>query len=185
MRYVEPIREKEWLQEFLDYFKQKNTRNYVMFMVGIHTGLRISDILPLKKKDVLKTHITLIEKKTGKPKRFIISPLLRKTLYEYTKGLKNQEYLFKSQKKSITGKPKPIDRVRAYQILLEAAEAIGYTETIGTHSMRKTFGYNYHKKYKEVAPLMKIFNHSSETTTLYYIGAGQDVLDEKMANLYQ
>lgn len=78
MRYVEPIREKDWLEEFLNYFKENNMRDYVMFMVGIHTGLRISDILPLKKRDVLGTHILLFEQKTGNQKRFIISPPLKK-----------------------------------------------------------------------------------------------------------
>lgn len=185
MRYVEPIREKDWLQEFLEHFKKNNMRDYVLFMVGIHTGLRISDILPLKKKDVLGTHISLVEKKTGKPKRFIISPELRKVLDIYIRDLKNQDYLFKSQKKTNTGKAKPIDRTRAYRILKEAAEEIGYPEPLGTHSMRKTFGYNFYEKYKEVASLMKIFNHSKETTTLFYIGVGQDDLDEKMAGLYR
>lgn len=185
MRYVEPIREKDWLHEFLEHFKKNNMRDYVLFMVGIHTGLRISDILPLKKKDVLGTHIALFEKKTGKQKRFIISPELRKVLDVYIKDLKNQDYLFRSQKKTDTGKVRPIDRTRAYRILTEAAEAIGYPEPIGTHSMRKTFGYNFYEKYKEVASLMKIFNHSKETTTLFYIGVGQDDLDEKMAGLYR
>lgn len=185
MKYVEPIREKDWLNEFLDYFKSNNTRDYVMFTVGIHTGLRISDILPLKKKDILGTHIMLLEKKTGKQKRFIIPLPLKRVLDEYTKNLKNTDYLFKSQKKTVTGKQKPIDRTRAYRILQIAAVAIGYPEPIGTHSMRKTFGYNFYEKYKEVASLMKIFNHTKETTTLFYIGVGQDDLDEKIAGLYR
>ncbi|RND00258.1 site-specific integrase [Lysinibacillus halotolerans] len=185
MRYVEPIREKDWLEEFLNYFKENSMRDYVMFMVGIHTGLRISDILPLKKRDVLGTHIMIFEKKTGKQKRFIIPSPLRKVLDEYIKDLRNTDYLFESQKKTNTGKPKPIDRTRAYRIIQEAAEAIGYPEPIGTHSMRKTFGYTFYSKYKEVASLMKIFNHSKETTTLFYIGVGQDTLDEKIAGLYR
>lgn len=185
MRYVEPIREREWLDEFANHLKNKNIRDYVLFMVGINTGLRISDILPLKKRDVMGTHISLFEKKTGKQKRFIISPSLRKVLDVYVKDLKNQDYLFLSQKKTAAGKPKPIDRTTAYRILQSAAEEIGYKEPIGTHSMRKTFGYNYYEKYKEVASLMKIFNHTKETTTLFYIGVGQDDLDEKVAGLYR
>ena len=110
---------------------------------------------------------------------------LRKVLDVYIKDLKNQDFLFRSQKKTDTGKARPIDRTRAYRILTEAAEEIGYPEPIGTHSMRKTFGYNFYEKYKEVASLMKIFNHSKETTTLFYIGVGQDDLDEKMAGLYR
>ena len=31
---------------------------------------------------------------------------------------------------------------------------------IGTHTMRKTFGYTYYQSTKDVATLMEIFNHS-------------------------
>ena len=47
-------------------------------------------------------------------------------------------------------------------------------EKFGTHSMRKTFGYHHYKKYKDVAMLQKIFNHSSPAVTLTYIGIEQE-----------
>ncbi|WP_252456770.1 hypothetical protein [Macrococcoides canis] len=51
---------------------------------------------------------------------------------------------------------------------------------MGTHSMRKTFGYHYYKKTKDIALLMDLFNHSSQFVTLRYIGINQDVINESI-----
>lgn len=44
--------------------------------------------------------------------------------------------------------------------------------------MRKSFGYHHYKKFKDVAMLQKIFNHSSPQITLRYIGIEKDEIDE-------
>ena len=50
-----------------DYLKVKNERDYLLFMFGIYTGLRISDILKFRVRDVKdKDAIYIREKKTGK-----------------------------------------------------------------------------------------------------------------------
>ena len=79
------------------------------------------------------------------------------------------------------GKNKPLDRRTVDWILKTAALECGI-ENIGTHSMRKTFGYHYYKKYKDVAMLMDLFNHSSPAITLRYIGIRQDQRDKAMSN---
>ena len=63
------------------YLKQNNERDYVMFTTGIYSGLRVSDILKLRVKDVRgKDYIAMREKKTKKEKRFIINKNLKKFL---------------------------------------------------------------------------------------------------------
>lgn len=148
-------------------------RDYFLFVMGINTGLRISDLLPLRVGDVRgKSHITLKEKKTGKTKRFKINYDLQDTIEDYTKNMDNDDYLFKSKRSN-----KPIQRVQAYKILNKAAEKCGIVE-IGTHTLRKTFGYHFYKKTKDVAMLQDIFNHSAPSVTLRYIGISQDEIDK-------
>ncbi len=67
----------------------------------------------------------------------------------------NAEYLF--GRKRIN---KPISRSMAFKILRAAAEHVGLDE-IGTHMLRKTFGYHFYKQTKDVAMLQEIFNHST------------------------
>ncbi|MDE1433721.1 tyrosine-type recombinase/integrase, partial [Bacillus licheniformis] len=70
-------------------------------------------------------------------------------------------------------------RKTTYKMLKEAAEYVGL-DGIGTHTMRKTFGYWHYKKFKDVALLQEIFNHSSPDVTLRYIGITQDTMDQTM-----
>lgn len=64
---------------------------------------------------------------------------------------------------------------------MQAAKEVGLTE-IGTHTLRKTFGYHFYQQYKDVAVLQQIFNHSSPAVTMRYIGITQDIIDEKVDN---
>ena len=87
MNTVEPIRDKRLILDIADYLKERNERDYVLFMFGIYSGLRISDILPLQVRDVRnKDYIYLREQKTDKEKRFPINDELKSILNNYIKG---------------------------------------------------------------------------------------------------
>ncbi|GAA0491192.1 site-specific integrase [Salinibacillus aidingensis] len=175
MNFVQPIRDPEVIRAIKQYLKDKSERNYMLFLVGINSGLRISDILPLRVSDVKRPYFSLREKKTRKQKRIDMPPSLRKELKAYVEGKEDFEYLFKSRK----GINKPIGRSMAYKILRDAAEYVSLDE-IGTHTLRKTFGYHFYRQTKDVAMLQEIFNHSSPSITLKYIGINQDNLDKAM-----
>ena len=175
MNFVQPIRDPEVVRVIKEYLKEKNERDYMMFIVGINSGLRISDILPLRVGDAKKNYFSMREKKTGKQKRLDMTPSLKRELKVYVESKEDHEFLFKSRE----GFNKPIGRSMAYKILKNAAEYVRIDE-IGTHTLRKTFGYHFYKQTKDVALLQKIFNHSNPTITLRYIGIEQDGKDKAM-----
>lgn len=176
MRIMEPIREDEWVVAFSQKLKKRNERNYIMFMIGIYTGLRISDILPLRVIDVSGSHIILVERKTKKTKRIIIHPTLKRAINKYIENMERTDLLIPSREKTKSGKEKPLSRRQALNILQDTAREIGYERNIGTHSLRKTFGFRHYQQYKDVAELQIIFNHRSQHETLKYIG----VMSEKI-----
>ena len=167
MNYVEPIRDSDQVRELVNYFKQRSARNHIMFLLGIYAGRRISDILKLKVKDVQdKQYLVTKEQKTGKTSTIEFAPELKRALKEFCKDKDPYEYLIKSQK----GINKPITRQAAYKILSKAAKHFGL-EHIGTHTMRKTFGYHlYNGTNKNIGLVMNALMHSSEANTLKYIG---------------
>ncbi|UFU00357.1 tyrosine-type recombinase/integrase [Radiobacillus kanasensis] len=175
MNFVQPIRDKDKLQKMKDYLKSKSERNFVMFILGISTGLRISDILKLRKEDLLQSHIVMKETKTTKAKRIKIPGYIKKDILPYVKRLDDGDYVIKSRQ----GGNKSIDRSTAYRILKEAAEHVNLSE-IGTHTLRKTFGYHFYKETNDIAMLQELFNHSDQYITLRYIGINQDALDAAM-----
>ncbi|WP_268818337.1 integrase [Paenibacillus alkaliterrae] len=58
-----------------------------------------------------------------------------------------------------------------------AAESVEVGEAIGCHSHRKTFGYHAYKLGTDIVLLQQIFNHSSPSVTLRYIGILQCDID--------
>jgi integrase len=182
MKTVQPLRDTKTIDNFKILLRDKSDKYYIMFVIGINTGLRISDILDLCVSDVHgKSHITLTEKKTSKTKRFLINEKLRNEIEAYIKlsGLTDDEYLIKSQK----GINRPIQRVQAYKVLNDVARQLDL-ENVGTHTMRKTFGYWHYKQHKDVAILQEIFNHSAPSVTLKYIGITQDNQDDTIHSFF-
>ena len=54
MKVVEPIRDTDDIERIKDFLKRKNERDYVLFLFGIYTGLRVSDIIPIKVKQIMR-----------------------------------------------------------------------------------------------------------------------------------
>lgn len=202
MNTVQPIKDIAQIRKMEKILKEQNMRDYILFELGIYSALRISDILKLKVKDLRnKTHFELTEQKTGKTKTLAINPELRKDLTEYLAGKDDEEYVISSRERAPfmivkdkkTGKKvrvpnispnSPITRVQAWNILNDAARKAGLTENIGTHSLRKTFGYHvYMMTNKDIAIVQKFLNHSSPQVTLRYIGIEQEDMDELVCNL--
>lgn len=180
MKVVQPIRDFEKVEEMMRILLRESERNYILFMVGLYTALRISDILRIRVEDIQKDYLNIREKKTSKFRRVYLNPDLKKALRNYIADKEPHEFLFKSRE----GGNKPISRAMAYKILNDAAHAVGL-ESIGTHSLRKTFGYWAYKDTKDLAALQKLFNHSNPEETLRYIGIEQDSVDSLIKNIFR
>lgn len=180
MELVNPIRNKEQIERVKQILKAQSTRNYLLFVFGINSALRISDILALRKKDVINGEVVITEEKTGKRKQFPLNSAIMDVLKDYLPTLSDDEFLFKSRQPNRNG-DKVISRQQAYTILTKAFKQAGIQENCGTHTLRKTFGYWNYKAYKDIAMLQRILNHSSASVTLRYIGIEQDEIN-KMYN---
>lgn len=193
MNFVQPIRDLEKIGEVRRYLAARSARDELLFCFGIYTGLRISDILKVKVRDVYgKDYFYIVEQKTKNRrknskarnkapvrKRVPIVPKLKRLLDKYCFDLNEDEYLFRSRQ----GRNRPITRVRSYDILREAAKRCELSE-IGTHTLRKTFGYwVYHENEKDVALLQDIFGHSAPYITLKYIGVNQEIIEKAYQSL--
>ncbi|MFY0521008.1 tyrosine-type recombinase/integrase [Lysinibacillus sp. UGB7] len=174
MKRVMPIRDKEKLRQMKKVLKDQSERNYIMFMIGINAGLRISDILPLRVRDVKGEDMNVLEQKTGNEREIPINDSLKRALQKYIRGKKDNEVLIKSRE----GMNQPISRDMAYKIIREAGEQVGLVR-LGTHTMRKTFGYNYYQNTKNIEALRTMLGHSDVRYTRIYIGIEEDFIREQ------
>lgn len=185
MEFVQPIRDKKQLDNMKKILRASNLRDYCMFVLGINSGLRIQDLLDLEVMDVLdgkkvRDRISIREGKTNKMKDFPIGENAKKAIKEYLDSRQHTplEPLFPSRK----GKA-AISRVQAWKIINDAARSIGITDNIGTHTLRKTFGYHAYQSGQDITLIQKLLNHSSPAVTLRYIGITQDQMDDVYLNI--
>ena len=185
MEFVQPIRNLKQIETIKKLLKQQNLRDYCLFTVGINSGLRISDLLKLTVNDVIengkiKNRIRLREKKTNKFKDFPLSDNAKSSIREYlkTRNYKPNEPLFLSRKNKGF-----LLRQQAYKIINDVAKSIGIKDKIGTHTLRKTFGYHAYNNGYDITLIQKLFNHSTPAITLRYIGITQEELDDVYLSL--
>ncbi len=97
MTTVEPIRNRKDVEKVERYLAKQSKRDLLLFVIGTNCGLRISDILNLNVGDVRnKTHIQIVEKKTGKFKKFPINTKLKPLIADFVNGRRDKEPLFLS-----------------------------------------------------------------------------------------
>ena len=178
MATTQPIRNKQKVREISTYYLKKgHLRNYVLIVLGLHTALRICDLLRLTWDDVydfergrVRTTFELVEKKTNKSKIIALNnkAISALTLYAAQAAKSGNALILNT----ITGKS--ISRIQAYRLIRAAAEALAFEERVSCHSLRKTFGYHAWKGGASPAVIMDIYNHSSLAVTRRYLGVSQD-----------
>lgn len=186
MNKVEPLRTRRDIKALRNLLWNKNPRDGLLFVLGINSGLRVSDLLSLCVGDVIAGNgtrlqvaktITLREQKTGKRRSFPLNDSARKALREYftIESPTSTDPLFPSRKRNEKGERHAITRWTAWKKLKEAASNLGI-DSIGTHSMRKSFGYHLYKEGINITRIQAMLNHASPETTLAYIGITDDEL---------
>ncbi len=181
---VEPIKSKKDVRRIESYLERQSGRNRLIFVLGINTGLRVSDILGLNIEHVKnKNYVEIIEKKTGKYKRFPLNKKLKELIYNYLQSEKRRYGKKEKNEPLFTGKKnKRLGRSQVYRFLKKACSALNISANVGTHTMRKTFGYFFYKQNNNTALLQKILNHSNPAITMRYIGIDQDEIDTSYKN---
>ncbi len=183
---VEPIRSRSDIAKIKKALAGR-PRDLTLFTLGINWGLRGSDLLALTWGDVLsperriKTKVTVTESKTGKARRFMVSDTVRSALKGWLAEAGNVDrdgLLFPSRKGD-----SPMTIQRLHQLVNEWAGLANLQGHWGTHTLRKTYGYQMRTAGQDIVKLMKIFGHSSQAITLRYIGIEQDEIDEANMSL--
>ena len=145
---------------------------YFLLSFQVNTGLRIGDILNLKKRDIIDSRINIVEQKTKKilsrsyPKNTSLAILN----YCSKNNINHNDLIF-------TGLS-----VRAVQKNLKAVVEYLGLKDISTHSFRKTFATLKYKESKNNIELVRrLLNHSNTSVTQRYLGIS-DIDLEKISS---
>lgn len=177
---MEPIRDEKDIESLKKVLITHNYRDYFFFLLGINTGLKLSHLLNLKFKD-FKVQDNALYLKVNSV-QYPLNLIVTECFHTYKQLIQKADiescYVFASRKGN-----EPIDRSHAYRILNDAAQEVGLTTKVGTHTLRKTFGYHFYKKYGDIKYLQKLFNHATSSQTRRYIGIPEEEKHQKIIEL--
>lgn len=186
---ADSIRSYEDLVAVQNYFLDKGkVRDYMLWTVGIAFGLRISDLLNLKIRNILnddltfREHITVIEQKTSKLNSCLITEAVVDAVTKYFDSIgwkfNLDDYLFSSRKT----KGKMYEEY-GWKIISDAGKALKLPINIGSHTMRKSFANIVACVDKSsidmnvITKIQGLLNHSNQQTTLRYLGKFAEMYD--------
>lgn len=164
------------------------TRNKTLFVVGVSTGLRISEIISLKVKDVFKhgqvaNRVTVAKRnvKGNKEGRSIaLTERAKLAIHNLIteESLTEEMPLFRSRKGGSIG------RKRAWLILSEAFELLKLEGKVSTHSMRKSLAQRiWTASGKDLRMTQVALGHASVQSTISYIGVDSKDVDNLITNI--
>lgn len=166
MNWVSPIKDEKTLMEFEERLRKVDDKYYIMFIIGIETGMLLQDILQLKVKDILGKDVIKAEIGTKKIQReYKVTEEVKKIISEYCKNKKANDYVIIGHASS----NQPVSREQAYRVLKTVGREMGLS-SIGAQTMRKTFAWRYYKNTGDIYYIQYILNHASPSITYRYIG---------------
>ena len=144
-------------------FFKPNHRAAMALVLEANTGLRISDIVKLRLRDIIrdggKWRYSIVEQKTGKERIFTVPDDLRQFIVEwcYRNGVKDSEPIVGIQRRSVQ------DALKKVCDYLEL-------ERVGTHSFRKYFSRRiYDNSGRDIDLVRELLQHSSLAITQRYL----------------
>jgi integrase len=163
-------------------------RDRALFLLGVKSGFRISELLSLRLGDVWQ-HGRLVDRVTVQRRHMknkqesrtvLLHPDAKAALATWllalrqTPGCTPQTYVFRSRK----GPNRAISKVQAWRILHEAVVTNELPGKVGTHAMRKTFANRvYQQSNRDLIKTQQAMGHKHVNSTQHYLSFLQDEID--------
>ncbi len=191
MAISEPIRDVTIIDAIKrNLLAQNDIYGYALFVIGINTNLRISDLLRLKLSMLADANIgdeiRFKEKKTQKTRLIVVNRTIydavQKVLGLYPDGYPPDMPMFpriRDRCKRKKSGVKPLLRGQAWIMMKQWFRDVGLDEGYSPHSLRKTWGYHQRVTFgADIGVLTTCFNHSSTRQTLTYLGINAEEVKE-------
>ena len=171
MNWVSPIKDEETLKRFKEALKKEDDKYYILFEIGVGTGMQLQEILKIKNKDIRgKDEIEACIGTKNIKRTFQIPAELKEIITNYTEGKDPEAFLIKGHESS----PAALSREQAYRVFKNVGKELGLN-SIGAQTMRKTFAWRYYKETNDIYYLQNLLNHASPSITYRYIGEKPNV----------
>ncbi|QQG38714.1 MAG: tyrosine-type recombinase/integrase [Candidatus Woesearchaeota archaeon] len=142
----------------------KNEKHKLMVELMYSAGLRVSELVNLKVKDLeLDNNYGWVRNgKGGKDRMFVIAEKIKNRLIEYIKNLNYEEHLF-------SGHRTPISRRTLQVIIKDAAKKARINKKVHPHTLRHSFATHLIENGCDISSVQSLLGHNSIQTTMTYL----------------
>ena len=188
MKGCRPLTEEEVVLMHQSFGGTYADRDTALFVLGVKSGFRISELLSLRVGDVCQ-HGHVVDrvtvprrhmKKKIEGRTVLLHPEAKAVLATWLLTLRQspdctaQTFVFRSRK----GVNRPISAVQAWRILHEAVVTNELTGKVGTHAMRKTFANRvYSQLNHDLVKTQRAMGHKNINSTVAYLSFAEDEID--------
>ena len=161
--------EVESLLEQPDLSKPSGIRDRAMLEVMYATGLRVSELLTIEKKNlsIEKKQIRIFGK--GAKERYVpISTFALEYLIKYINEVRNESPYRNSKYIFINKEGKPLSRQAFWQIIKNYASKAGIIENVTPHTLRHCFATHLLENGADLRSVQEMLGHSDISTTQIY-----------------
>lgn len=155
----------------VDLTQEEGQRNRALLEVLYSCGLRVSELVSLRFRDLfMKEGFIRVEGKGGKQRLVPISEKAIQEIEAYLPGREQiavkpgcEDYLFLSFRRG-----RPLSRITLFHIIKVQAEAAGITKRISPHTFRHSFATHLLEGGANLRAIQEMLGHESITTTEIY-----------------
>lgn len=170
----EPFKDPKIIKEFFEGLGMK--RNgfvyQLYFELGLSTALRVSDILSLRKRDIVDGIVKIETSKTDLYRNIALNDSCRRNMEVYLKSKKNDDLIF------------PFTRQNVHKFMKETAKFIGIDASkVSTHTVRKTAGWFFYlNNDRDLVKTMKYLGHNDPEVTTGYLMINDAEVNEALVS---
>ena len=176
---VEPIKDLKAIKRIKQILADK-PRDLCLFTLGINTAYRAGELLSIKVGQVEHLNagdsLTIRQTKTGKLRSVTLNQICIISIQSYLTQipLQSSQNLFTGQRGVLT-----VSSVN--RLVKRWCSDVGLRGNYGSHTLRKTFGYQQRVKQGAPLPLLvEAFGHTTQKQTLDYLC----IQEEEIRDLY-
>lgn len=185
-RYTTRVIEKDEYKLLLDTLKsgyshkgvthKPNEKMAAILVIERNLGIRLSDVIKLKREDIVKQgreyRLNITEKKTGKDRTFMVPKDVRDFIEDYAESI------------GVTsGKLFRISEAAVWKAIREVTEYLNM-DHVSTHSVRKSAGVAmYEETNCNIEMVREFYQHSSIATTQAYLKTTSGAMQKALRSI--
>lgn len=177
------VEEIDLLQSLIDFSKDEALRNDAIIETMYSCGLRVSEVISLKKSDLFFNEGFIKVLGKGSKQRFV--PIASSAIKKINKYLEENRSNIKIKKEAedilfLNRRGAQLTRAMIFTILKNLTKLAGLTKSVSPHTLRHSFATHLLENGADLRSIQLMLGHESITTTEVYLHLDKQKLKQEV-----